>query len=61
MVERIEEAAMRLKDRALLWVYVTEWCAVSGTLLVSGLVVYSLLVRRKLYREVVVTRSAARR
>jgi len=61
MVERIEEAAMRLKDRALLWVYVTEWCAVSGTLLVSGLVVYSLLVRRRLYREVMVTRSAARR
>ncbi len=49
--------AMKLKDRALVWVYATEWCAVTGTLFASGFVVYSLLVRRKLYREVRVTRS----
>jgi len=56
-IGRLEEDAMRLKDRALLWVYVTEWSAVTGTLFISGLVLYSLLVKRRLYREVRVTRS----
>jgi len=61
-IKRILETAnnaMKLKDRALMWVYVTEWSAVTGTLAVSGLVVYSLLVKRRLYKEVRVTRSGA--
>ncbi len=49
--------AMKLKDRALLWVYITEWLAVTGTFFACGFVVYSLLVRRKLYKEVGVTRA----
>ena len=49
--------AIRLKDRALLWVYVTEWCAVTGTLFTSGFFVYTLLIRRRLYKEVAVTRA----
>jgi len=52
--------AMRLKDRALLWVYVTEWSAVTGTLLVTGLVIYILLVRRRLYHEVDTTSYVSR-
>ncbi len=51
------ENAMKLKDRALLWVYITEWLAVTGTISVSGSVLYSLLVKRRLYKEVMVTRS----
>jgi len=50
---------MKLKDRALFWVYLTEWSAVMGTLFASGFVVYSLLVRRMLYKEVRLTRSRA--
>ncbi len=53
----ISNSAMKLKDRALLWVYITEWSAVMGTLFASGFAVYSLLVKRRLYREVAVTRS----
>jgi len=56
-ISSIANNAMRLKDRALLWVYVTEWSAVTGTLFASGLVVYSLLVRRILYKEVRSTKS----
>jgi len=53
------ENAVKVKDRALLWVYLSEWSAVTGTVLASGLVVYTLLVKRRLYKEVEVTRSGA--
>jgi len=58
-IESTEANAMALKDKAFFWVYVTEWSAVTGAFCASGLVVYSLLVRRMLYREVAVTRSRA--
>ncbi len=43
---------LRFKDEALLLVYVMEWLAVTGTFLFSGFVLWSLMVRRRLYREV---------
>jgi len=58
-ISSIANDAMKLKDRALFWVYLTEWSAVMGTLFASGFVVYSLLVRRMLYKEVRLTRSRA--
>jgi hypothetical protein len=48
----ISKEAMKAKDGALLWIYVTEWSALMATLLLSGLVVWSLMIRRSLYREV---------
>jgi hypothetical protein len=51
-----ERRTMRLKDQALMWVYVTEWAAVSGTGLLAGYVLYILMLRRTLYRQVSVTR-----
>ncbi len=56
MFGAIEEKAVALKDRALLWVYVIEWLAVSGTSLVAAFTLWSLMVRRKLYREIGVTK-----
>ncbi len=56
-IQETEANAVELKDKAFFWVYVTEWSAVTGALCISGLIVYSLLVRRMLYREVAVTRS----
>ncbi len=52
--------AMDLKDRALLWVYLTQWGAVSGTSLACGFVLWTLMVRRGLYREVATTRLKVR-
>ncbi len=52
----LTKEAMDLKDRALLWIYLTEWVAVTGTCLACGFVVWTLMVRRRLYREVVTTR-----
>lgn len=55
-VTSLRADALRFKDRALFWIYVIEWLAVSGTFLVAGFVVWSLMVRRKLYRQVESTR-----
>ncbi len=55
--DRISEEAVRIKENALMWVYITEWMAVTGTLAVCGSLIWALMVRRKLYREVSVTRS----
>ncbi len=52
--------AMDLKDKALLWVYLTQWVAVSGTSLICGFLLWTLMVRRRLYREVVTTRLGLR-
>jgi hypothetical protein len=51
----LRDDALDLKDRALLWIYLTQWVAVTGTLLVSGFLVWTLMVRRRLYREVATT------
>ncbi|MBU7004488.1 MAG: hypothetical protein HXS50_02890 [Theionarchaea archaeon] len=52
MMREIESGAMRFKDRALLWVYFIEWLAVTGTALIAGVILWSIMVRRRLYREV---------
>ncbi len=48
--------SLELKDRALLWIYVVEWLAVSGAMLAATFAIWTLMVRRRLYREVAVTR-----
>jgi len=48
--------AARLKKQSLFWVYVIEWTLTSGVLTVSGFVVWTLMVRRRLYRETQTTR-----
>jgi hypothetical protein len=55
-VTEISNEAIRLKDQALLWVYVIEWLSVTGMGLLSGLVAWTLMIRRKLYRQVEATR-----
>lgn len=56
MGDLMEESG-KIQRRALFWVYVVEWLAVSGTLMVCGVVLYMLMVRRRLYKEVALTRS----
>ena len=53
----LNDEAIRIKERALLWVYITEWSAVSGTMVLGGYVLYALMIRRRLYKEVLVTRA----
>ena len=56
MLGEIEEDAIELKNRALLWVYVIEWLAVTGTGMVCAFVLWSIMVRRRLFKEVRTTR-----
>ena len=54
--ERAEEEAVRIKNAALFWIYLVEWLAVTATLMISGTVVWGLMVRRRYFREVRSTR-----
>jgi len=53
----IERDAMKLKDRALFWIYLIEWLSVSGVSILAGSLVWALMVKRALYKEVVTTRA----
>jgi hypothetical protein len=52
----ISDEAVKIRERALLWVYITEWFVVTGTMIICGSVLWALMIRRRLYREVAVTR-----
>jgi uncharacterized membrane protein len=54
--EAAEEEAVRVKNSTLFWIYVIEWLVVTATLMISGMVVWGLMVRRKYFREVRSTR-----
>lgn len=51
-----EEVARREKNAALLWVYTIEWLVTVSTFFIAGFVLWSLMVRRRLYRDVSVTK-----
>jgi hypothetical protein len=53
---KLEDSATKLKDRALLWVYVVEWSVTTGVLLVAGVILWTLMIKRALYREVKATK-----
>jgi hypothetical protein len=49
--------ALEARDAALFWIFVTEWLVVSGTGLICGFAIWTLMVRRRMYREVGITRG----
>jgi len=42
-----------------LWIYLVEWLAVTATMMISGIAVWSLMIRRRYFKEVRSTRFAA--
>ncbi len=58
-LEAVMEEAVNAKDRALLWVYIIEWLTVLGTSAIVGTILWSLMIRRRLYRQVDTTRFEA--
>lgn len=48
--------SLEARDRALFWVFLIEWFVVSGASLISGYFLWTLMVRRRAYREVGSTR-----
>jgi len=55
-VKRISNEAVRLKDEALFWVYLSEWLAVSSAAIIGAVLLWSLMIRRKVYRAVKTTK-----
>ncbi len=53
--ENAQEVAFKTKEGAMFYIYAVEWLVTTGVLLLSGSVLYSLMVRRRLYREVATT------
>jgi hypothetical protein len=51
-LEEVVVEAIQSKDRALIWIFVIEWLVVTGTSMVAGTIVWTLMVKRKLYKEV---------
>ncbi len=60
-VDELTKDAVRLKDEVLFWAFVVEWLAVTGMGLVSGFLVWTLMIRRRYYREVGATRLGMER
>jgi hypothetical protein len=58
-MDAVGREAMKLKDEAMMWVYLIQWLSVTGVSLIAGLVVWTLMVKRRLYREVAATRMRA--
>ena len=52
---RVEEARV-IARQALFYVYLIEWAAVTGTFMICGVALYTLMIRRKMYAEVSTTR-----
>jgi len=55
-VGEIGERAVTLKDQALLWVFTLEWLAVTSTALLTGVVLWTLMVRRRAFKPAGTTR-----
>ncbi len=56
-LEEAYKLAFEARDAALFWIFLTEWLVVTAAGLVCGSVVWALMIKRKLYREVSVTRG----
>jgi len=59
-MDKAEAAADKVKNEALLWVYVSEWLSVTGTSLVCGFLLWTLMIRRRMYKEVAYTQFRGR-
>ncbi len=54
--EDVLELAFKTKREAMFYIYAVEWLVTTGVLLLSGSIVYTLMIRRRLYKEVETTR-----
>jgi uncharacterized membrane protein len=56
MGENTMGEAVRVRNAAAFWIFLTEWAVVTGTFLFTGTVLWTLMIKRRLYREVEITR-----
>ncbi len=53
---KMRDSVVKAKDEALFWVYLTEWFSLMGTLMISSYILWALMVRRRLYHKVGISR-----
>jgi hypothetical protein len=53
----LNDGLLEAKDRVMVWIYVSEWLAVTGTSMGCGFALWTLMVKRRYYREIGVTRT----
>ena len=49
--------AIRVKENALVWVYLIEWLVVTSVAIMAGSLVWALMIKRRYYREISTTRT----
>lgn len=57
-LEETADEAMELKDQTFMWIYAIEWLILMATSMGTGTMVWGLMVRRFLFREVRTTRMS---
>ncbi len=57
-LKEAEKIAIEEKNKALWWIFVIEWSVTTATLFVSSYVLWSLMVRRKMYKAVETSRMS---
>ncbi len=50
------DEVLRAKDRVLLWVFVIEYLVITGTCVGSASILWTLMVKRRFYRQIATTR-----
>lgn len=55
-ISLISQEAVEVKDRAMFWIFLSEWLIITSVAMASGLAVWSLMIRRRKFREVGSTR-----
>ncbi len=55
----LQASAMQLKSKALFWIYLAEWMVTMCTFIIPDAVLWSLMVRRTLHREIPFIRWSA--
>ncbi len=55
-LQEADKMARDLRGIALLWVYTIEWLVTTSALMVSGYVLWTLMARKHLYRDVGITK-----
>ena len=58
-LEDIRERASRLKATTMIWIWLVQWMVVTATLMISSLFLWTVMIRRRLYRETGTTRLSA--
>ncbi len=60
-LKTMENLAIEVKNKALFWVYMVEWLSVLAVSLISGMLIWGLMVRRRMYKEVRTVKGITRR